>query len=172
MTLADPRHAAFYEVIWIIWKRTKLHPQPAPVFLKQWGFAQKSGRTKIGDWFSGAFGYITFNILSQKVDLKKAEKHGKGIIPLMRVLSTFAQLPGRRGAGTRPIFGYGWAAEGLKPCPREGQKNPKIFTLFRTKEEMHAVLFLIDYRNRANSRYRLLNTLSTNKIYLAIKSIV
>ena len=117
MTLADPRHAAFYEVIWIIWKRTKLHPQPAPVFLKQWGFAQKSGRTKIGDWFSGAFGYITFNILSQKVDLKKAEKHGKGIIPLMRVLSTFAQLPGRRGAGTRPMFGYGWAAEGLNPDP-------------------------------------------------------
>ena len=117
MTLADPRHAAFYEVIWIIWKRIKLHPQPAPVFLKQWGFAQKSGRTKISDWFSGAFGYITFNMLSQNVGLKKAEKHGKGIIPLMRVLSTFAQLPGRRGAGTRPIFGYGWAAEGLNPDP-------------------------------------------------------
>ena len=107
MTLADPRHAAFYEVIWIIWKRTKLHPQPAPVFLKQWGFAQKSGRTKIGDWFSGAFGYITFNMLSQKVGLKKAEKHGKGIIPLMRVLSTFAQLPGRRGRVLDQYLGMG-----------------------------------------------------------------
>ena len=62
-------------------------------------------RTKIGDWFSGAFGYTTLNILSQKVGLKKGEKHGKGIIPLTRASSTFAQLPG--GAGTRPIFGYG-----------------------------------------------------------------
>ena len=65
-------------------------------------------RTKIGDWFSGAFGYTTLNILSQKVGLKKGEKHGKGIhgIPLTRVLSTFAQLPEGEG-GTRPIFGYG-----------------------------------------------------------------
>ena len=36
------------------------------------------------------------------------------------------------GRGTRPIFGYRWAAEGLKPWPCLGQKIPKIHTLFRT----------------------------------------
>ena len=36
------------------------------------------------------------------------------------------------GGGTRPIFEYSWAAEGLKPCPSLGQKIPKIHTLFKT----------------------------------------
>ena len=31
--------------------------------------------------------------------------------------------------GTRPVFGYSWAAEGLKPWLCLGQKNPKIHTL-------------------------------------------
>jgi len=34
--------------------------------------------------------------------------------------------------GTRPIIGFGWAAEGLKPWPFLGEKNPKIHTLFTT----------------------------------------
>ena len=36
-----------------------------------------------------------------------------------------------KGGGTRPIFGYGWAAEGLKPWPCLGQKIPEIHILFR-----------------------------------------
>ena len=35
------------------------------------------------------------------------------------------------GGGTRPIFGYGWAAEGLKPWPCLGQKILEIHILFR-----------------------------------------
>ena len=38
---------------------------------------------------------------------------------------------GGGGGGTRPIFEYGWAAQGLKPWPCLGQKNPKIHTLSR-----------------------------------------
>ena len=34
------------------------------------------------------------------------------------------------GRSTRPIFGYWWAAQGLKPWPCLGQKIPKINTLF------------------------------------------
>ena len=34
------------------------------------------------------------------------------------------------GGSTRPIFGYWWAAQGLKPLPCLGQKIPKINTLF------------------------------------------
>ena len=34
--------------------------------------------------------------------------------------------------GARPIFGYRWAAEGLKPWPCLGQKILKMHTLFRT----------------------------------------
>ena len=40
-------------------------------------------------------------------------------------------IPGGGGGCTRPIFGYGWATEGLKPWPCLGQKIPKIHTLFR-----------------------------------------
>ena len=32
---------------------------------------------------------------------------------------------------TRPVFGYGWDAEGLRPWPCLSQKSPKIHTLFR-----------------------------------------
>ena len=42
-----------------------------------------------------------------------------------------SQTP-RGGGSTRLIFGYRWAAEGLKPWPCLGQKIPKIHTLFRT----------------------------------------
>ena len=43
-----------------------------------------------------------------------------------------ARSPGGGEGGTRPIFEYSWAAEGLKPCPSLGQKIPKIHTLFKT----------------------------------------
>ena len=53
---------------------------------------------------------------------------------------------------TRPKFGYRWAAGGLKPKPRLGQKkilkyipclgqHPQFITLFMKKDKMHAVLF-------------------------------
>ena len=45
----------------------------------------------------------------------------------------WGECPG--GGGTWPIFTYGWAAEGLKPWPCLGQKNPKIHVLFGTTLE-------------------------------------
>ena len=45
-------------------------------------------------------------------------------------IKMYLRPPG--GEGTRLIFGYRWAAEGLKPWPCLGQKIPKIRTLFRT----------------------------------------
>ena len=37
-------------------------------------------------------------------------------------------------------FGYRWAAEGFND-PVKDQKIPKIHSLFRTKDKMHALLF-------------------------------
>ena len=49
---------------------------------------------------------------------------------------------GQGKGGTQPILGNRWAVDGLKPWPCSGEKNPKILTLFRTKDKiMHAVLF-------------------------------
>ena len=42
-----------------------------------------------------------------------------------------AKSQGGGGWGTQPIFGYEWAAEGLKPWPCLRKKIPKIHTLFR-----------------------------------------
>ena len=47
-------------------------------------------------------------------------------------IKMYLRPPGGGGGGTRLIFGYRWAAEGLKPWPCLGQKIPKIRTLFRT----------------------------------------
>ena len=44
-------------------------------------------------------------------------------------------VSGESAGGTWSIFGYGWAAEGLKPSPCLGQNNPKIHALFGTTLE-------------------------------------
>ena len=52
-----------------------------------------------------------------------------GNVCLNAMSTTSTSILFRGGGGcTRPIFGYGWAADGLKPW----QKIPKIHTLFRT----------------------------------------
>ena len=38
---------------------------------------------------------------------------------------------GGGGGGTRPVFEYSWAAEGLKPCPSLGQKFLKYIPYLR-----------------------------------------
>ena len=48
--------------------------------------------------------------------------------PAMQTMSRQLQIGGGE-VGTRPIFGYRWAAEGLKPLPLLGKKIPKIHTL-------------------------------------------
>ena len=85
---------------------------------------------------------------------------------------------GQGGGGTPPIFGKRWAADGLKPWPCSGQKNPYIHTLFRTTSSIlwpclgqnTRCLVLkpfIGNCNRANAHY--INTVcllgSTSKVH-------
>ena len=61
----------------------------------------------------------------------------------------------RGGGGTRPIFGYRWAVEILKPWPCLAEQkilkyipclwqHPQFYYLFRTKDKMNAVLFAVE----------------------------
>ena len=84
--------------------------------------------------------------------------------------------------GTQPIFGYRQTAEGLKPWPCLGQKNPKIHILLRTtcthnfitmiriKNKIHVVLFK-SHLSVVNSRNFVLKSLlfytwSTNRFHI------
>ena len=83
----------------------------------------------------------------------------------------------RGGGGTWPIFGYGWAAEGLKPWPCLGQKNPKIHALFGTTLEdkgqnasrfyFKAILILATVVKQIHVKVIGLYTWTANKIYLS-----
>ena len=63
---------------------------------------------------------------------KMSLKHGSSIRATRVSCLLHGTNSGGGGRGTQPIFGYGWAAEGLKLWPCLGQKIPKIHTVLRT----------------------------------------
>ena len=63
---------------------------------------------------------------------KMSLKHGSSIRATRVSCLLHGTNSGGGGRGTQPIFGYGWAAEGLKLWPCLGQKIPKIYTVLRT----------------------------------------
>ena len=91
--------------------------------------------------------------------------------------STYSGEWGECPGGTSPIFGYGWAAEGLKRWPCLGQKNPKIHALFGPTLEdtgqnasrfcFKAILILATVVEQIHVKVIALYAWTTNKIHLS-----